>query len=246
MSNSSSSIGEKIENLFARRALFPISPEEDEPSNPAALPPSSLAFLRQLCRELNPTAAFEFGSGKSTSTFLSEGLKLTSIEDSTFWMQQTCANLPDDEIARLDAKVLPLQLTWSGRVPMMAWNLPPDLQTSLRHASLVLIDSPLYTGFREAVLSRVLAEPGARLVVLDDVRIPSIRRFCDRISKQNPWLFYHVVEVGHRFALFGKTEDQPLINETSLSEIIKGWRRFLRYPSFQRHQNAADLAHRER
>lgn len=93
---------------------------------------------------------FEFGSGKSTGAFLQEGLELTSIEDSEHWREKTCAVLPRDLFVRLDSSSLPLRLTWTGMVPMMAWRLPQDLQASLWAADVVLINSPLYTGRRQA------------------------------------------------------------------------------------------------
>lgn len=234
MAESRSISAEDISRLFGRNELFVSSAVEDDADNPAALPPASLNFLRTLCRDMAARTAFEFGSGKSTGTFLEEGLELTSIEDSEYWREKTCASLSGDLLSHLNSRSLPLHLIWTGMVPMMAWRLPEDLQALLRSADIVLIDSPLYTGFREAVLCRVLSEPGVRLVVLDDLRIPSIERFCERISRQNPGLHYRVVEVGHRFALFGKTTDNPLKNRHGIVDALKGWRLFLRYPCFLR------------
>lgn len=205
----------------------------DDLENPAALPPVALAFLRDACVQLNVQRAFEFGSGKSTRTFLEAGVQLTSVEDSAFWMQSTMNQLTEIQQASLTPLTKPLLPVFSGFFPMFSWWLNSSETSSLRNAQLVLIDSPLYTGFREAVLKRVLAEPGAKLVILDDARIPSIRRFCDRLASSNPNLLYQVIEVGHHFAIFGKLDDHPLIDQIGLMDCLRGWRRFFCYPIFK-------------
>ena len=201
--------------------------ECDHPTQPAALPDAALEFLVALARQCGVASVFEFGSGRSTVAMLREGLRVTSLEDSDRWMEQTRAQLSGDEKTRHIPLVRPLSRRMHGWFPVMDWPVDAALARAIGSADLILVDSPYYAPFRESTLWSALVHNDRALVVLDDTRIPTLSRFCDRLAAANPALLHRRVKVGHTFDIFARTDDKaPLTRSHSLLEILKGWRRF--------------------
>lgn len=214
--------------LDSYRSLTPWG-ESEHPTLPAALPDASLDFLVTLARNLQIASVFEFGSGQSTLAFLRAGYTVTSLEDSAHWMEQTTRQLSDAERSRHTALVRPLRQHFHGLIPMQDWAVDPALATMISQADLILVDSPYYAPFRESTLWSALRHNDHAVVVLDDTRIPTLARFCDRLAQANPPLAHVHVPVGHGFDLFARLHDQtPLRRGHSPVEIAKGWRRFFR------------------
>ena len=199
----------------------------DDPAAPYALPKSSIDFLLELARQLGVATVFEFGSGSSTAALLAHGFSVTSLEDSAYWMEQTVRQLPAEDKARHTALVRLLTLRWHNLIPLKDWPIDADLAERIQAADLILIDSPAYVPFRESTLWSVLNRTRNSVVVIDDVRIHTLSRSCDRMAALNPSLLHQRVQVGHSFDLFARLEDAPLHLHYTPVETLKGWRRFL-------------------
>ena len=201
--------------------------EGDHPTAPAALPDASLDFLVTLARDLQISSVFEFGSGRSTGALLRAGFAVTSLEDSARWMEQTVAALSASERARHTPVVRGLRRRFHGLIPTRDWVVDPPLATMISGADLILVDSPYYAPFRESTLWSALSHNDHAVVVLDDTRIPTLARFCDRLAEANPRWAHARVPVGHGFDLFARLHDQtPPRREHSWSEVARGWRRY--------------------
>lgn len=200
--------------------------ESHDAAAPAALPTASLEFLIELARRLEIKSVFEFGSGRSTVEFLKAGCAVASLEDSPYWMEQTLGSLSGAEKARHAAWVRPLTFRLHGLVPARDWVIDAELAAGIRSADLVLIDSPYYPPFRESTLWSALNLVDRGLVVLDDTRIPTMRRFCDKLARDNPGLLHAKAGVGHGFDLFARRDDAPLKFSHGPMEVLKGWRRY--------------------
>ena len=200
----------------------------DDPVAPAALPDEALTFLREVCLFLGAKKVFEFGSGRSTRTFLEAGCAVTSLEDSERWMGETTQNLPAGFVDRHHASVEPLRVVWRGGVPFRDWKLNTQLKASLGEADLVLVDSPLSTGYRISTLCCALTHAPGAVVILDDARIGALAKFSNRLARQNPSrLLHRRVPVGHTFDCFARVGEGALDRSMSLVESLKAWRRFL-------------------
>jgi hypothetical protein len=198
----------------------------DHPDVPYALPEASIDFLIELARQLNVTTVFEFGSGISTAALLNHGFSVTSLEDHAYWMEQTLKQIPKADRERHTALIRPLSRCWHDLVPQMDWRIDAELTERLQAADLILIDSPAYVPFRESTLWSVLNKSRLSVVVVDDTRIHTLSRSCDRMAAMNPGLLHQRVAVGHSFDLFARLDDAPLRVRYSPLEILKGWRRF--------------------
>lgn len=220
-----------FQNGFFTRADADANPA-DHPGGYAALPDVSLRFLLDAARETAARRVFEFGSGRSTAAFLGAGLHVTSLEDSERWMARAVAELPPAQRAadRHVPLVRPLQVIWRGGVPVRDWVLDEQLTTAVDGADLILIDSPFHVPFRLSTLLTVLARPTSALVILDDTRVPTLARFCDRLAAQNPGRLHHRrVGVGHGFDCFARRDretSRPLDVSQPALETLKAWRRF--------------------
>lgn len=198
----------------------------DHYENPAALPDASLDFLLKLCNELNIKNIFEFGSGRSTKAFLGKKYNVTSLEDTNYWLENTLSKLDADEKKYHTSYVLPLQTNFLGLFPVLDWNLNNDTLTKIKNADLILVDSPYYTPFRESTLWKSLKYSNNAIIILDDTRIPTLRKFCDRLASSNDSLIHSRIEVGHTFDIFFKTSIKQLKLNHNISDIIKGWFRY--------------------
>ena len=164
--------------------------ECDHPVLPAALPDASLEFLVALARQCGVASVFEFGSGRSTAALLREGFRVTSLENSDQWLEQTRAQLSEGEKSRHVALVRPLRRRMHGWFPVMDWHVDQELARVIGEVDLILVDSPYYAPFRESTLWSALVHNDHAVVVLDDTRIPTLSRFCDRLAANNPTLLH--------------------------------------------------------
>jgi hypothetical protein len=207
----------------------------DDPHAEAALPAASLEFLLELCRKISAKRVFEFGSGRSTQEFLGAGYSVFSLEDSSFWLSKTVESLGGDGARLHESAVSMLKTRMVGGFPVLGWRIDKELKEQLGRADLILVDSPHFTPFREATLCASLQYGPQALTVLDDTRIPTVSRFCDRLANQNPQLLHKRVAVGHGFDLFFRTDPlRPLVCGVGFYETLKGWRRYFQGRAFYR------------
>lgn len=219
-------VSERIRRLFESGSLFERNQPEDDAENPVALPDAALSFLTALAHESGARTALEFGSGRSTAAFLRAGLDVTSVEDSAFWMNKTRSAIGDLKL-RHNPVVRPLSVVWRHATPFLDWQFDDRLTALVRAADIILIDSPFYPPFRESTLLSVLEIAEGSIVLLDDTRIPTLQRFCDRIGRRNPTLLHRRVPVGHSFDVFCPLDHSGIDGRCPLIEVIKGWRRFM-------------------
>jgi len=224
-----------ISRLFADSYLTQQFESGYDPDAEAALPASSLGFLLELCRKIGAKRIFEFGSGRSTQRFLGAGYSVFSLEDSSFWLSKTVDSLSCDEARLHESAVSVLETRMFGGFPVLGWRIDRRLREQLSRADLILVDSPHFTPFREATLSASLQYGPQALAVLDDSRIPTVGRFCDRLAQQNPQLLHKRVTVGHGFDLFFRPDpSRPLACRSGFYDTLKGWRRYFQGRAFYR------------
>lgn len=224
---------ENISRLFDDSYLDQQFESGDDPHAEAALPASSLEFLLEICCKIGAERIFEFGSGRSTQAFLGAGYSVFSLEDSSLWLSKTVDSLCGHEAKLHHSAVSALETNMVGGFPVLGWRIDKRLEEQMGRADLILVDSPHFTPFREATLLASLQLGPQALIVLDDTRIPTLRRFCDRIASQNPQLLHRRVAVGHGFDLFYRVDPGvPLVRKQSLLDLVKGWRRYFKGRSF--------------
>lgn len=192
-----------------------------------ALPTGSLNFLDACIRGFGFKRIFEFGSGASTKHFLEADCEVTTIENDPHWLEQTIGQVPEALRSRLHVECQPLERIWTGGIPCRGWHLSKVMQARLAEADLVLVDSPAYPPFREAAVMQALRLSKARLLVLDDVRIPTLRRFCDRIASQSTGLEFVSIDRDHTLGAFIRHQAGTVANRPSVIEWLKGWRRYV-------------------
>jgi hypothetical protein len=195
------------------------------------LPETSCALLQKLCGRSSPNPlAFEFGSGRSTIALRSICQGVTSVENSSEWLEKTEV-LPGQISKRLSdvTAVVPLSLCRIGIVPYQSFQLDdrPDLTRLLATADLILVDSPPNPATREHALVTALqhAKIGA-LIVLDDLDVPATSRFAERLSRDNAGtLDFFAVPIDHVLGIFQKNAAVPIKHRPRAREIIGAWRR---------------------
>ncbi|HTX64318.1 MAG TPA: hypothetical protein VMD31_00975 [Opitutaceae bacterium] len=219
----SSVIAGFIESPLVRHS----GPPGDDPVAWAALPDAALDFLVAACCQLGVINAFEFGSGRSTGALLKAAQTVTSLENSALWMERTVGALTEEQKARHHALVRPLRRHWCHLYPVLDWTVDAELRRCLESADLVLIDAPFHPAFRERTLRTALLHSPEAVIALDDTRIPTLARFCDRIAADNPAMRHARVAVGHGFDVFYRGRGVPLRWEAPPVETLKGWRRYL-------------------
>ena len=191
-----------------------------------ALPDGTLSLLGDLVRDASIRHVFEFGSGRSTKTFLDAGCHVTSLEDSHQWLEQTMANIPAASSERLHAVAQPLDIVWHGGAPLRSWRLGEKMCEALHDAELILIDSPSFPPFREHALILSLQHATKAVIVIDDANIATIQRFCRRIAALNPNLNTFSTTKDHGLFFFGKAGSHTPRFRRGLIETCKMWRRF--------------------
>lgn len=200
----------------------------DFDENYAALPNDSLEFLLNTCKTLGIKKVFEFGSGRSTKALLENNIQVVSLENNDFWLNDTKTKLNENEKSIYYSESHPLQIKFLGLFPVLDWKMNSTLLNKLSEAELVLVDSPYYVPFRESTLWTCLNYCKNAVIILDDTRIPTLQKFCNRLAKTNPDIIHQRINVGHSFDLFfienQKTKNLKLNH--SFWDIIKGWRRY--------------------
>jgi len=194
------------------------------PDNLEALPESALQWLLDFADLVHARSVFEFGSGRSTSVFLKHGLKVSCLEDSSHWLDQTISCIPANHLCMLTTHCARLRLKWFHGSPIRGWE-NRDFETQIHSADIILIDSPNFTPFRERVLVQTLAKVTVP-VIIDDISVPTISRFCDRIRVLNPGILHARVPIGHGFDVFWNVDGHPLAYKRTVFEVLRAWRRF--------------------
>jgi hypothetical protein len=195
------------------------------------LPPPSCDLLKRLARRF-PSAplAFEFGSGRSTAALRSVCRGVTSIEDSSEWLEKTEELLGQVKKRDTDlTTVVPLSRCFIKLVPYRSFSLKkrPELLERLAAADLILVDSPPNPATREHALVTALrhAKVGA-LIVLDDMDVGATFRFAHRLARDNPGVVdFLTVQIDHILGVFQKTATGRIAYRPSLREIVGAWRR---------------------
>ena len=206
-------------------SLLAAMPETGEDSG-YALPEATLNVLDRLVREAGVRRVFEFGSGRSTQTFLRAGCEVTTLEDSQHWLDQTLQTIGPADRSRLHSVVQPLRTVWHRGVPMKGWQLTSELRAALEQADFVLIDSPASPPFREFPLILSLTHARQATVVIDDANIPTVQRYCRRLAARGG-VVSQSTKKDHGLYFFGPGGDGTGIDfSRGLFETIKGWRRF--------------------
>jgi hypothetical protein len=202
---------------------------ERTPDSGFALPASTLACFREIIDRLKITALFEFGSGRSTQVFLERGCRVTSLEDSDRWMQETAGYVEAARRQFWSPHVAPLTTVFDGFTPMRSWRPVEELVAALRRAQLILIDSPSYPPFREHALITSLRHSKRGLIVVDDANIPTVGRFCDRIAMRNPKAIrQYRTGKDHGLSFLMKLPGGARLDlHRGVLETGKGWRRFI-------------------
>jgi hypothetical protein len=206
--------------------------EADDPDNLAALPQVSLNFLSEVSAALKVCRVFEFGSGRSTQTFLNAGAQVTSLENDSQWFIDTLNKISDPLKLMHTGIVQPLKVCWRNGAPYRSWEITAQIREALRAAELILIDSPFFVPYRIETLKQVLSLDTQAVIIIDDTRIPTMNRACAKIAKANPSLHYASVQVGHGFTLFARRQQQSIKFPVSASDSLKAWRRFFKESSF--------------
>lgn len=231
---------ETVQEFFKSDVLSKTYNTGDYDKAPAALSDDSLLFLTDMCSKLGVHYVFEFGSGRSTKALLQLGCSVTSLEDNNFWMNQTIFTLTDNEKKNHTPIVKPLTTRLLNSFLVRDWVIDDKLSQKLKEAQLILVDSPYYTPFRESTLWSSLLDSNGAIIILDDTRIPTLSKFCDRIAHANKSLLHKRVCVGHTIDLFYRTTSESLKFNQSVVDFIKGWRRYFIgvkfYASLDKHQ----------
>lgn len=211
---------------FLRDELPTFCPDEMRDDSGYALPAASLAVLRECVTRLGIQRVFEFGSGRSTRGFLDAGCTVTAIEDSETWLSETLATLTPEQRERFKPVFLPLERVWLAGAPFQSWRLPEAVLADLCQAELVLVDSPALPPFREHALALALEHARGALIVVDDARIPTVSRFCQRLATRNG-AAHHFSRTDHGLFICGPATRQPFCAARSWIETAKAWRRYL-------------------
>jgi hypothetical protein len=201
-----------------------------EPAEDAgyALPSSTLKLLAALVQRLAIKRVFEFGSGRSTATFLSLGCHVASLEDSEEWLEKTMRELSEDDRSRWNPFLQPLQTRLDGVVPFYSWKLNAAHRQAVSEAELVLIDSPAHPPSRELALLDTLRAGHKGIIVMDDAGIPTLRRFCDRLTHSNPELAGAFLDLDHGLYVMNSSATRAVLcSRRGILESAKAWRRFL-------------------
>jgi hypothetical protein len=195
------------------------------------LPELSCQFLQDVAATLPAgSAAFEFGSGRSTHVLRRTLPATTSVEHSSDWLGQT-EHLNEAVAKRAADKtvVLPLSRCWHRFRPIESFDLVRDCDAveRLAQAHLILVDSPPNPAKREHALFLALhyAQPGA-VIILDDLEVRATARFAERFARQNSRIFrFWILNIDHRLAVFLKIRHGRLQSRPSLIEFVGTWLR---------------------
>lgn len=150
-------------------------PATDEDSG-YALPHGSLDFLREVVKRCGIGRVFGFGSGQSTRVFLEAGARVTTLENDSRWLEATKKSLNPDLLDHWTPRCQSLQFIFDGLSPFFSWKIDESDVDAIRTADLVLIDSPAYPPSREFALLQTLRSGCRGLIIVDDLRVPTVER----------------------------------------------------------------------
>lgn len=176
------------------------------------------------------SAAFEFGSGRSTHALRRVFAAVTSVEDSQEWLDRT--ESVGNAIARRESDitaVVALQRCWLRLRPIESFDLRsrPDIVARLGQANLILVDSPPNPAKREHALYLALRHaPAGAIIVLDDLEVRATDRFAERFASQNKRLFrFWNIDIDHGLAIFFKRHSGRVRARPGLIEFVGTWLR---------------------
>jgi hypothetical protein len=195
------------------------------------LPELSCRFLTEVAAILPPgSAAFEFGSGRSTHVLRNALPAIASVEHAPDWLDQTehstgsVARRPADKTT-----VIPLERCWNRLRPIESFDLLKhgDTLERLQQAHLILVDSPPNPAKREHALFLALGHaPSDCIIILDDLEIRATARFAARLAKQNARLFrFWILNIDHQLGIFLKIRPGRIRSRPSLTEFVGTWLR---------------------
>ncbi len=201
----------------------------DGPVPAWVLPPLSCEFLRDLARCFpSPPVAFEFGSGRSTHALKTVSARMASVEHSAEWLQRTEEENTEKRPHDLSA-VIPLRRCWNRLRLVESFDLKtqPQMMESLRRSNLILVDSPPNPAKREHVLFTSLQQaPVGAVIVLDDLDVRAVTRFCLRLARQNKLRFeFWKVNIDHQLGVFLKMRDARIRSRPTMREFVGTWLR---------------------
>jgi hypothetical protein len=217
-------LGDLVARFGARRA--------EEPVPQWVLPPASCEFLAEVARILPPgSAAFEFGSGRSTHVLRHNLSGVTTIEDSRDWLDHTEAleggmpRRPADQ-----SVVVPLTQCWNRLRLIQSFNVAshPAVLQRLKTSRLVLVDSPPNPAKREHALFLALRHtPAGAITMVDDLEVAATARFTQRLARQNaPSFRFWFLHMDHRLGVFLKTQPVTRIHSRPTPrEFVGTWLR---------------------
>jgi hypothetical protein len=221
-----------VASSFIIETLPGLCSDQEHGDGGFALPDASIRCLREVIDRLGLKNVFEFGSGRSTRAFLEAGCAVTSLEHSETWLAETARGLRPEELARWRPVCAPLRQIWHKGAPFSSWRPAPDTVGSLSAAELVLIDSPPLPPSREHALILALRHARGALIVVDDANIPTVRRYCTRLARQNHLAMFQT-RMDHGLC-FIAPQFGALNEARGLGDFLRVWRFFLIQRRFQR------------
>lgn len=203
----------------------------DEPVAKWILPDASREFLNAVAQLLPPdSAAFEFGSGRSTHTLRGALAAVASVEDSADWLSQT-ETIEGGVAARAAdmTTVIPLTRCWNRFRPIESFDVESNAAAldRLRTAQLVLVDSPPNPAKREHALFCALRfSPVGAVIVIDDLDVRATARFTHRLAHQNSRAFrFWRLNIDHILGVFLKLESRRIRSLPTAREFVGTWMR---------------------
>lgn len=196
------------------------------------LPEPSCDLIEEIGARLGPQAfAFEFGSGLSTAALRKIFAGVTTVEDSAEWLDKT-EHLPGITPKRAEDKtrVVPLTRCHLGIIPYHSFDLDRriELLQRLEAADFILVDGPLNPATREHALHTALqhAKPGALIMIDDVIEVRSVKRFVQRLARDNPAMFdLTEIPIDHGLALFRKKSMGHVEYHPTVREMVGAWLR---------------------
>jgi hypothetical protein len=194
-----------------------------------ALPVGSLDFLREVVKRCGIRRVFEFGSGQSTRVFLEAGISVTTLENDSRWLEATKESFDSDLRNQWTARCEPLQLICDGISPFYSWKIVESVLYAILNADLVLIDSPAHPPSREMALLQTLRSGCRGLIIVDDLRVPTLQRRVQDIASGNSTIQYRFLDREHGLGLLqSQQQDRRVVKSSrSIFETMKTFRRYL-------------------
>lgn len=154
-------------------------PSIEASSNPYALLPDTLSFLKEWLDNDAPTNIVEFGCGESTSVFArwaaSHHARVLSIENDSGWIRNLEKSLSSEQRKVVSFIHAPLRVTLVGSRTFLTYRNLEGMIGAIKGAQLIFLDGPHASG-REPVLYSALSYCDINTVIfLDDFNLYYIR-----------------------------------------------------------------------